>query len=276
MDTCRRWNEMVVLEHAQSERARAEAPPDDHWQPFAESFKADPHRSDDPLLNQLLPALSPDDTLLDVGGGGGRLALPMALKCRHVVAVEPSSSMGSVFLQQAAEFGIDNVSLVQARWEEAEVDPEDVVLCAHVLYVVRDIAHFVRKLENHARRLVMVVLFRTPPQSQLRHLWQQVYGEPRLQLPGLGEFEEVLRELDIDAQVETLPSQPQRGFESLQQAREQLGQRLFLAPGSQKSQQLENVLPDALEETNGMFRIKYAEPLAPGLVSWRPRIRSEL
>lgn len=270
MDACRLWNEMVEAEHAQSERARAEAPPDDHWQPFAESFKADPHRTDDSLLNHLLQAVEPDDTLLDVGAGGGRLALPLALKCRHVVAVEPSSSMGSVLLQQSTEFGIKNVSLVQARWEEAEVDPEDVVLCAHVLYVVRDIKRFVRKIERHARRLVMVVLFGAPPQSQTHSLWQQVHGETRLSLPGLHEFKEVLKELDIDARVDMLPSQPQRGFENLQQAKEQLTNRLFLAPGGDKSRLLETLLPDVLEESDGVFRIRNVEPLALDLVSWRP------
>ena len=271
MDACRLWNQMVEAEHAQSERVRAEAPPDDHWKPFAESFKADPHRTDDPLLNHLLKAVRPDDTVLDVGAGGGRLALPLALKCRRVVAVEPSPSMGSVFLQQSTEFGIENVSLVQARWEEAEVEPEDIVLCSHVLYVVRDIARFVRKMQNHARTLVMVVLFEAPPQSQIHHLWQQVHDETRLRLPGLHEFEEVLKSLDIDAQVDMLPSQPQRGFESSEQARDQLAERLFLAPKGDKIRRFEKLLPDLLEESNGLFRIRNVEPLAPGLVSWRPR-----
>ena len=264
---------MVEAEHAQSERVRAEAPPNDHWKPFAESFKADPHRTDDPLLSYLLQAVQPDDTVLDVGAGGGRLALPLALKCHHVVAVEPSPSMGSVFLQQSTEFGIENVSLVQARWEEAEVDPVDIVLCAHVLYVVRDIAPFVRKMEDHARRLVMVVLFGAPPQSQIHPLWQQVHDETRLRLPGLHEFGEVLKALDIDARVDMLPSQPQRGFENVQQARDQLAERLFLASGGDKIRRLEKLLPDVLEESDGLFRIRNVEPLAPGLVSW-PRRQS--
>ena len=113
-----------------------------------------PFRSDDPLLELLTRKIASHHTLIDVGAGPGRLALPLALKCKRVVAVEPSSSMGEAFLEEAALHNISNVSLVRARWEEAQVEPADVVLCSHVLYTVQDIGAFVRKLEALARELV--------------------------------------------------------------------------------------------------------------------------
>ncbi len=88
---------MIQAEHAQSEGMRGEAPsPQDHWRPYAARFRADPRRTDDPLVNRLAGELSPQQTLIDVGAGGGRLALPLALRCRKVVAVEPSQSMVEV------------------------------------------------------------------------------------------------------------------------------------------------------------------------------------
>ena len=260
----------MEAEHAQSERMRAESPPEDHWQPYAQQFRADPHRSDDPLLDRLLQEVAPHHTAIDVGAGGGRLALPLALRCRHVVAIEPSPSMASVLLQQASDYGIHNVSLVQSRWEEAELDPGDVALCAHVLYTVRDIEHFVKKLEAHAHERVLVVIFKAPPQSQTYALWKHLHGEERLPLPALPQFEEVLQDLGIDAQVEMLPSPGVRGFDSPQEAIEQLSRRLYLAPGTPKSTLMEEMLPDLLEEVDGTFRIRGAQPLEPVLVWWRP------
>ena len=135
-----RWKQMVQAEHAQSERAMGGvSPPEDRWRPYAQQFKSDPRRTGDGLVNRLREEVAPHHTLLDVGAGGGRLALPAAIHCRSVVAVEPSPSMGEVLRQQASESSISNVSVVQARWEEAEVEPADLVLCAHVLYVVADI-----------------------------------------------------------------------------------------------------------------------------------------
>ena len=265
------WRQMVETEHAQSEEMRgAVPPPDDHWRPYAAQFRADPRRSDDPLVNRLLELVAADQTVMDVGAGGGRLALPLALQCRSVVAVEPSASMGAVLSQQAEEYGINNVSLVQSQWEEAEVDPADVVLCAHVVYTVRDIAAFLRKLGAHANRLVLIVIYNAPPQSQIYPLWQQVHGTKRLPLPSLPELLEVLRELEISPNIDTLPDQNSRGFDSFEQAVEQLSRRLYLATASPEAQRLEKLLPEILTERDGVLVIERAEPLRPTLVSWSP------
>ena len=270
MKAGQRWRAMIEAEHAQSEKASGEAPPRDHWQPYAHHFVADPHRSDDPMVELLLRDIAPHHTIIDVGAGAGRLTLPLALHCRHVVAVEPSESMAGLLAQQAREHHIDNLSLVQATWEEAVTDPGDVVICVHVLYTARDIEAFVRKLEAHARELVIVVLFVAPPQSQVRSLWRLVHEEERLPLPGLHDFEEVLEEMGIAAKVEMLPPQPQRGYESRERSLEQLGFRLFLAPGSDKWAQLEGMLPDLLEEDDGALKLRDAPSMEPGMVRWRP------
>ncbi len=271
MSATQRWKRMIEEEHAQSDRMRGPVSPTaDHWTDYAQQFRADPRRTDDPLVDRLSQKVASHHTVIDVGAGGGRLALPLALRCRQVVAVEPSESMASVLLQQASDHGIHNISLVKAGWEEAEVEAGDVVLCAHVLYTVGDIEHFVRKLEAHARERVIIVMYKAPPQSQLYPLWKQIHGEERLPLPSLSEFEDVLSELGVEAQQEMLPPQPPRGFDSLQQAMEQLARRLYLKPGTQKMGLLESTLPDLLEEVNGVFTIRGARPLGPGLVCWHP------
>ena len=266
-----RWNDMVEAEHAQSERMRgAVPPPEDHWRPYAQQFRADPLRTDDPLVNRLLEEIEPHHTVIDVGAGGGRLALPLATRCQHVVAVEPSSSMGDVLRQQASDSSIRNVTLVEARWEDGEVEAADIVLCVHVLYVVREIESFVRKLETHAKERVLVVLFQAAPQSQTYPLWERIHGEKRIPLPSLPEFQEVLAQLSVDAKVEMLPTQPPRGFDDHQQALEQLARRLYLAEGSQQMAELERLLPDVLEDVDGTLIIRGSNRLQPALVSWRP------
>jgi len=270
MPATERWKAMIQAEHAQSDGMRGSAPPVDHWRPYARQFEADPRRSDDELVDLLVSQVARHQTLIDVGAGGGRLALPLALQCRHVTAVEPSESMASVLLQQAREHGIENVSLVQARWEEAELEPGDIVLCAHVIYTVTEIEQFVRKLEAHARERVVIILYDAAPQSQTYLLWKKVHGVERLPLPSLSEFEEVLAELGISAQVDRITPQPPRGFDSLEQAVTQLSSRLYVGEGSPQGKQLEEALREALEENDGVFRIRAAKPLTPVLVSWRP------
>ena len=270
MTAIERWRDMVVREHAQSDGMRPGSRPADHWTPYARQFKADPRREDDALLALLVGRVASEDTLIDVGAGGGRLALPLALRCRRVVAVEPSPSMCAVLRETADEYGIANVTVVESDWLNAAVERADVVLCSHVVYTIQDIGAFVRKLEESAGRLVLVVVFQAPPQSQTYPLWEQVHGTPRLPLPSLPEFEEVLAELGVRPAIDPLPGQTPRGFDSVEEARDQLVRRLYVSPGSREMERLEALLPGLLRETGGVYTIEGSEPLVPCLVSWSP------
>ena len=146
------------------------------------------------------------------------------------------------------------------------MEPADVVLCSHVVYVVQEIGHFVRKLIDHARHLVLVVMYDAAPQSQIYPLWPLVHGQERLPLPSLPEFQEVLNELGITYRLETLPPQPARGFDSREQALEQLTRRLYAEGDPEKEARLRQALADGLEEEEGAFRIRGSAPLQPTVV----------
>lgn len=269
MSAVLRWQEMIRAEHAQTDRIRAAERPADHWTEYAGQFRDDPHRSGDALLDALRARLLPADTLTDVGAGGGRLALPLALHCRRVTAVEPSPSMAAVLRQAAAEYGISNIDLVESDWLAAQTAPTDATLCSHVVYTIQDIAPFVSKLTQSARRLCLAVLFQRPPQTQLYPLWQQVHGEPRLPLPSLPEFLAVLSELSLDPEVTELPHQPPRGFDTPESARDLLSRRLYLRPDTPPMQRFESLLPHLLEQNEtGNWQLTHAPQLTPCLVAW--------
>lgn len=270
MSAVETWGEMVRVEHEQSDRMRG-ARPDDHWTQYARQFKADPRRTGDVLVERLRAYLKPEDSLLDVGAGGGRLALPLALSCRSVTAVEPSPSMAEVLRETAGESGIV-VPVVESEWLDAEAGPADVVLCSHVLYVIREIEPFVRKLETHARRLVLVVMFQSAPQSQLYGLWERVHGEPRHSLPSLPQFRDVLDELGITYVVEELPPDPARGFDGEEEAREMIARRLYVPSGTPAAERVTSLLDHSLEcGDDATWRIAGSKPLQACIVSWTPR-----
>ncbi len=271
MSATQHWTEMIRLEHAQSDSMRKDEPPADSWANSAQQFRADPRRTDDPLVNHLRRQITPEQMVLDVGAGGGRLALPLALGAKKVIAVEPSASMCRVLREVAAEFGVENVDVVESGWLDAQVPPVDIALCCHVLYTIQDIDLFVRKLGEHAG-LVLAVMYQAPPQSRLYPLWELVHGEPRLALPSLPEFLEVLGQLGIEPEIEVVSTESNRGFESLETAKEQLARRLYITPESAEMERLEELLPQVLEEKDGGFSIKGATPLEPRVISWRPGV----
>ena len=242
--------------------------PADTWTDSATLFKADPHRTDDTVVEALRARIRPGESLLDVGAGGGRLALPLALTCRAVTAVEPSPSMCTVLRETAEEYRIANVAIVQSGWLDASVEPADVSLCSHVVYVIEDIEPFVRKLSAHTRRLVLAILFRASPIARVHGIWEQVHGERRRALPALPEFLPVLAELGIHPEITELDEQPDGGFATFEEARQAIARRIFVNPGTKQMARLEQALADWLYEDDGVWRIRGAQPARPCLVAW--------
>ena len=194
---------------AQRARLHGAPPPDDPWEgPVARRFRADPHRPLDANLAVLASYTRPEDVLLDVGGGAGRVALPLALRCREVITVDASPGMGAEFAAAAAEAGIANARFIHANWLEAEGLQGDVALTANVTYFVRDIVRFIEKLATAARRRVMITVWSVANPNQSAQLFHLVYGEEQVAAPGHRELLPVLWELGILPDVHVLPGLP--------------------------------------------------------------------
>lgn len=265
------WKGRIEDHNAQSLRARGDRPQDDDWwSSLAGGFRADPRRTDDPVVNLLAGWVTPEMTVLDVGGGAGRYALPLALRCKHVTVVEPSPSMLSQLREGAREAGIENVSAVEAGWEEAEVEPTDLVLCANVVYGVVDIEPWLAKLDRFASERVVVVAFMDAPMSMLSPLWKAVHGEERIELPALPQLLPVLWEMGIFPNVEMLPATP-RYSPNIDAAIGIARHMLHVEVGTEKDERLQKAVRElAVETPEGVtLRRGAARPL--GIVWWRPK-----
>jgi hypothetical protein len=190
----------------QRKRIRVAPAPADRWSgPMAKRFHADPHRELDANLAAIAENVRPDDVLIDAGGGAGRLGLPLALRCREVIVVDPSPGMQAEFEEVVAEAGIKNARFVHADWLQAEGIRGDVVLCAHVTYFVREIVPFIQRLDAAARRLVMIHIGHVPPPAMNTKLFKFVHGEEQAVVPGQRELLPVLWDMGIVPDVRVLP-----------------------------------------------------------------------
>src|SRR5947207_12835261 len=73
------WAAWVRANREQVERFREVEDGTDFYGSIATMFRDDPRREDEPALNALRALVRPDDSWLDIGAGGGRYALPLAL-----------------------------------------------------------------------------------------------------------------------------------------------------------------------------------------------------
>jgi len=264
------WQETVVAEHAQSDRIREEVASDDFWRPVAHRF-VPPKKGDaapDDTVEKLAELVSPTETVLDVGAGGGRISIPLAEHSSHVTAVEPSEAMREQLVATAEAWGTKNISVVPSKWEDAVVDAHDLVVCAHVVYTVTEIEGFVRKLSDHARKSVALVSFERPATATYLPLWSYVHAEERIELPTLPQIRSLLTQMGMEFQEYPLKEWISRPFKSREQALTECQARLFVSAGTEKSQMLSDVLDDSLIEVEGGFRLEWAEPHRPLIISW--------
>ena len=198
----------AMLDAVDEQQLRLFGPrPDDIWTgQSAAQFRFDPHRELDPNLAALASYIEPDDVVVDVGGGAGRVSLPLALRCREVLTVEPSEGMAAEYEASRQEAGIDNARRVAASWMDDHGVDGDVVLTCDVTYFVRDIVAFVKKMQSSARRRVMILVWSEPPPNRGAGLFRRVYGEPLAPMPGHRDLLPVLWDMDILPDVRVLPA----------------------------------------------------------------------
>jgi SAM-dependent methyltransferase len=204
------WCQMIDAERAQAENLVGARPAQaaDRWARKAHSFAqaSDRNPQPDAFMRALLPHLRPTDTVLDIGAGAGRHALFLAQHVAQVVAVEPSLAMRRQLEQRLAAEDAAGVTVVPADWPAAETPHCDIAICAHVLYGVREAGPFLARMQAIARRECFVLLGFRQPSFVFSPFWEQLYGVPRLPLPGALECLNVLYQLGIPAQLTLLPA----------------------------------------------------------------------
>jgi SAM-dependent methyltransferase len=265
-DALRAWAQRVRANREQVDQFR-EASPADFYAPVAGMFRDNPRRQDEPSLDALRALVRPNETVLDIGAGGGRYALPLALGTREVIAMDPSEGMLRVLREGMAEHGIDNVRAVAGRWPgDADGLVADVALISHIGYDVEDIGPFLQAMEAAARRLCVAVLLEQPPPTEADRLWPLIHGVDRAALPSLPEFLTLLLARGRLFEVR-LVERARQTYGQPEQLLTWLRQQLWTRPGSPKDLELQRVVHERLEQRDGRYALPW-DPVRIGIVTW--------
>ncbi len=265
------WTDRVRANRVQTERLRETDTPD-HYAPVTNLFVADPRRTGEPALDALLAMARPHATWLDIGAGAGRYALPIALRVREVVAVEPSGGMRRALRTGIAEHGIGNVRVIPGTWPEAldelgELPAVDVALIAHVGYDIDRIGAFLGAMEAATRDRCVALMTDRSPASVADPFWPLVHGEARIALPAMPDLVELLRARGHDPHVEVVERSP-RTFDSVPALTAFLRRQLFITEGGEKDVHFRAILPDHIVRRDGGWTLAERPAGSLGLVTW--------
>jgi SAM-dependent methyltransferase len=273
------WAARVRANREQVDRVREVPDGKDFYAPVTSLFRADPRRTDEPVLEALRSLVVPGETWLDIGAGAGRYALPLALIAREVIALDPSVGMLGVLRELMTEYGIANIRVVEGRWPpdnrlSAALGPlpcADVALIAHVSYDIEQIGPFLDAMELASRRLCVAVLMERWPASVADPFWPRVHGEERSPLPALPEFVELLTASGRNPDV-TIAEREPRTFDSREALEAFLLRQLWIADGGEKERRFRTALDELVAADDGRFRLRTQSPIPIGVVTWEPSI----
>lgn len=273
------WEARVRANREQVERVREVPDGADFYAPVHSLFRADPTRTDDPVLEALLALVRSGERWLDVGAGAGRFALPIARALDpsggSVVALDVSPSMLEGLREIAEDYAIENVRTVEARWpppdpSESTVLEADVVLIAQVGYDIEAIGPFVDGLEAASRRLCVAVLMEHVPASATDPFWPLVHGESRAALPALPDFLDLLRSRGREPSVTRIAGEPRR-FESREALEGFVRRQLWIDPAGTKEARFRVALDELAIADGPGWTIRGRTPTDTGIVTWSPR-----
>ncbi|MGD6933864.1 MAG: class I SAM-dependent methyltransferase [Candidatus Bathyarchaeia archaeon] len=223
-----------------------------YWDKCANNYNENMPQMAELTQNQLNRIqIQPQDTLLEVGAGNGRLTVPLAKKAQAVTALEPSKNMLEFLKTNAENAGVHNINCINKSLED--FNPEESVGCFDVVvasfsFFMLDMEKALAKMNAFASNRVYLFLSasRWLDEPELQKL---VHHESTSFWADYVYVYNVLYDLDITANIDVWSYTSKQGFNSLDEAVSRFSE-IYSIP-SIKEDALKAYLQKTLVEDNG-------------------------
>ena len=265
------WNELWKVARSSSPWKRTtDGPAGSFWDGRAKQFNESMMQSKERSLKQIAKInLAPKYTVLDVGAGTGRLAIPIAKQVKSVTAVDPSGGMLACLQENMGREAVTNIRCINKQWEDIElgedcdIEPHDVVIASHSLSML-DMQEALAKMNAAATK--SVYLFTFAGRWMDGGLSEEICGEKRHSWSDYIHLCNILHDMGIYADVEIWDSEFEQRYDSLDEAVTKVRETYDLPP--EKDGALREYLSGTLVKDDGTLCLKRKSKSA--MIRWQP------
>lgn len=256
------WNELwkvMISSSVWRKTLELDEPAGKFWDERAKKFNESMMQNRGRAEKQIAKiVLDPDYTVLDVGAGTGRLAIPIAKCVKTVTAVDPSRGMLACLQENMEKEEVKNVMCVNKRWEDVElgvdIELHDVVIASHSLAML-DMQEALAKMDAASKKYVYIFTF--AGRWMDGGLWEKIHGETRPSWSDYIYLCNILHDMGIYANVEIWDSEYEQHYDSLDDAVTKMKEMYDLT--SEKEEFLREHLSKILveDENDGTLCLKH-------------------
>jgi len=183
--------------------------------------------------------IPPGARVLDIGGGTGTHAVPLAAMGCDVTVVEPSGAMREELEKNLSSSGAGAITVIPTRWEDVIPGkmggPFDIVMASYSLSM-EDIGNAITTMQACCRGFVHLFWFLTPPSwARVSYdLWPLLYGRKYPGDPLADILWQALYEMGIYADM-TTERKKETVYPDVGEAVQEYCQRLDIPTGPQEA-----------------------------------------
>lgn len=237
---------------------------------MAENLNASASETDistTPLYNEVIRYLGNEGTVIDIGAGVGRFAIPLAQKGMNVIAIEPSEEMRGHLLGSMERNGIlSKINVIPSPWPLDEDLHAEVAFSSFVIQFSHDPVKFIQAMEKSATKRCILGVHVDQPLGFLKDVWNVFH--PSETPPAMLTFSELypmLLNMGIMADATIIEEQhPQRIMVKPDKMTEMLVDLLNIRNSPQDVNLLKEILKKQQQESSERRLPRTA------IISWNP------
>ena len=238
------------------------------WEKRAPSFANHAGKTHYPNEFLKLMNLGPEMTILDMGCGGGALAVPLAAKVKKITAVDFSPNMLSIVGHICREQNITNIEPILGEWDSdwaaLGIGKYDIAIASRSLRT-ENCVPYIQKLINAARRQVFISAPEGNGPLDMKLL--EFAGRETSVKADYRQFMEVFQDMGIRANISFIEENHTNGWPTFDEAVE--GQKwMFFGMTPDEEKKIRLYLERNLIQKDGMVQLQYERTCRWAIMWW--------